>query len=356
MQKNHPRGIVDSEATLLMFPSMIDAVKDYAILMLDPDGFVITWNKGAQLIKGYTADEIIGHHVSQFYRPEESEKPTHELAIAVAQGRCEDEGFRGRKDGTFFWASVVISALKDDHGKLLGFIKVTRDLTERKRAETELLAALAQKHALLQEVHHRVKNNLQIISSLLSLQAARIEDEHAREVFRDSQSRVRSIALLHESLYQSEDLGRIDMAVYFEKLANALTRTYASTLPSLRVVTQLEHAFLNVDTAVPCGLIVNELFTNALKHAFTASSATPEIRLELRAKDDATLFLSVSDNGIGLPDKADPLKPVTLGLTLVKTLSRQIRASFQFESSSGTRCSLEIPRGGSTPPNQPAPA
>ena len=327
------------------FRLMVESVADYAIFMLDPSGRVKSWNIGAQSIKGYSADEIIGRHISIFYSIEDQKKPHQELADAIANGRCEDEGWRLRKDGTRFWANVAITALRDKNGTLLGFVKITRDLSERKRVDDALRASLKEKQVLLQEVHHRVKNNLQVISSLLNLQAAKVADPHVRNVLRDSQSRVRSIALLHEGLYQSEDLARIDMATYVNNLVATLARTYGDA-STARVVAEIDHVFLGVDAAIPCGLIVNELVTNALKHAFpaplSADAALGEIRIEMhRHAED--VILTVRDNGAGYSGAVDPGKGGSLGLTLVRNLCRQISGNLTFDNQAGARCTVTFP-------------
>ena len=180
------------------------------------------------------------------------------------------------------------------------------DVTARKRQ-------LAQVQAMLHEIHHRVKNNLQMISSLLNLQARQSRNQEAQTALRDAQSRVRTIALLHESLYQSSDLGRIDMQEYVGKLLLTLQRAYGDA--RVRFVATVDRIFLPVDVAVPCGLIANELLTNALKHAFAdESDATSNaVRVEMRQVGQS-LTLSVADNGRGFSGEVDPTRDETMGL------------------------------------------
>src|SRR5687767_11627195 len=172
------------------FRLLVESVQDYAIFILDPNGYISSWNAGAQRLKGYTAGEIMGKHFSIFYDPESVAigHPAHELEIAAEVGRYEEEGWRIRKDGSHFWANVVITALRDNKGDLAGFAKVTRDMTERRQAEellerrveertAELAATTRRVEALnerlqraMRETHHRVKNNLQVVSALIDLQ------------------------------------------------------------------------------------------------------------------------------------------------------------------------------------------
>jgi two-component sensor histidine kinase len=203
---------------------------------------------------------------------------------------------------------------------------------------------LREKTSLLQEVHHRVKNNLQMISSLLNLQARQIVDKEMRAIFLESQGRVRSIALLHESLYQFGDLGRIDMQEYVKKLVATLGRSYGSDASSARIVAEIGPVYLTANEAVPIGLIVNELVTNSLKHAFVGKRDDPdrEIRIEMRVEDDQ-LTLRVADNGRGFGSAVAPMREETMGLTLVRDLSLQLRGNAEFATANGAVCTVRFP-------------
>ena len=192
-----------------------------------------------------------------------------------------------------------------------------------------------EKEVLLKEIHHRVKNNLQIISSLLSLQSAQIKDTGTLRVMRDSQARVRSMALIHEKLYQSQSLAKIDFAEYVQSLTKDLFRSYQRTLGNIRLNIHADQVSLDLDYAVPCGLILNELMTNTLKYAFP-DGRDGSIWVELRAEPDQTLILRVADDGIGLPAGLDILKIKSLGLQLVHSLVKQIDGTLVVEESSGT--------------------
>lgn len=210
------------------------------------------------------------------------------------------------------------------------------EIAERKQAEEQIKASLKEKEVLLKEIHHRVKNNLQIISSLLKLQARSIKDIQTLEIFNESQSRIRTMALIHESLYQSNDLSKINFAEYICKLAANLFRSYEITSSGIKQIINVDDVFLEIDVAVPCGLIVNELVSNSLKYAFTSGNEG-EIRIELHSAQSCNFTLIVSDNGIGLPKNLDLQKTKTLGLQLVNNLVEQLEGSVEIDSNGGTK-------------------
>jgi two-component sensor histidine kinase len=219
-----------------------------------------------------------------------------------------------------------------------------RDITDRKVSEAALARSLREKELLLKEIHHRVKNNLQVISSLLSLQAAQIEDPNAREVFKDSQARVHSIALLHEKLYRSDELARIDMDAYLKELTRDLMQTYGAAAEQIDVVTDAHGVTVAVDMAVPSALIVNELVTNAMKHAFIGRTKGGRVRITM-TKSGGRIDLVVADDGVGLPWGADWQHAPTLGLRIVRTLTRQLDGELRIEKADGTRCTITFPAG-----------
>jgi len=192
---------------------------------------------------------------------------------------------------------------------------------ERKRAEERIQASLFEKELLLKEIHHRVKNNMQIISSLLSIQSRRVEEPLAKIVFKECQNRVRSMALIHEKLYGSKDLARIDFAVYVKSLANYLYRTYETDPNNVKLNVSVDQVFLGIDLAIPCGLIINELISNALKYGFPSGwKGQGEIEVTMHHHDDHHITLTVRDNGVGIPGEVDVWKSGSLGMHLVKIL------------------------------------
>ena len=210
------------------------------------------------------------------------------------------------------------------------------EIAERKRAEEQIKASLAEKEVLLQEIHHRVKNNLQIVSSLLALQGRKIEDEKVAAALNDSQNRIRSMALIHEQLYESRDLARIDFAAYLDKLSGALLRSYAAEAGVVTLTIESDPVLLGIETAIPCGLIVSELVSNCLKHAFPRGSKG-EIRIELRRSGEDRYVLVVRDDGQGFPKELDYRKSKSLGLRLITNLAEsQLRADLEVRGDHGT--------------------
>jgi len=446
------------------FQLLVDSVRDYAIYMLDPRGNIVSWNAGAQRIKGYTAEEVIGHHFSMLYSPEDIalKLPQQELEQAARTGRCEMQGWRFGRGGKRFMAHVVITAITDNTGQLSGFAKITRDISthhhaeqrfqqvvesapnamvminahgtielvnaqaervfgytrselvgqqvellvpqrfaqmhpavrntffhdplsrpmgqgrdlyarrkdgsefpveiglnpietdegtkvlsaivdisDRKQKEQKIQAALEEKNILLGEIHHRVKNNLQIVHSLLDLQSSRISDPVALEMLRDSQNRIRSMALIHQSLYLSNDFARVNIGNVLEALIPTLMESYSVDHSRIRYSLTSTDVLLPINLAIPCGLIINELIANALKHAFP-DQRNGMISVELAHSDGNNVLLAVSDDGIGIDAHIDLQKTDTLGLQLVHLLADQLGATLTINRAKPTRFELHF--------------
>jgi two-component sensor histidine kinase len=213
--------------------------------------------------------------------------------------------------------------------------RAQQEIAERMRVEAQIKSSLEEKVVLLQEIHHRVKNNLQIISSLLRLQSQQIHDPQALEVFLESQNRVRSMAMIHEMLYQSEDLSKIDFGTYVQGLASSLIRSYHSRSTALSLSVQVDPISLSPNDAVPCGLIINELITNSIKYAFPNGNAG-QVHIAVQEGDNAYVTLVVSDNGIGFPQELDWRNSDSLGLQLVTSLVEQLEGTIELHCEHGT--------------------
>lgn len=213
---------------------------------------------------------------------------------------------------------------------MAGELRILNQNLERKVEERthHLDASLRERVILLKEVHHRVKNNLQVIASLLRLEGRRIDHPITQSVLREMQGRIQSMALLHETLYRSGNFATVDLAAYLTQLAQQLFRSLTSPAAGVRLVLDLEPARLEIEQAIPCGLIANELASNSLKHGFP-DGKPGEVRIQLRAEDEGRqLRLTVSDTGIGLPPNFDPGHKRSLGLQLVSDLARQLQGEF----------------------------
>ena len=210
------------------------------------------------------------------------------------------------------------------------------------RVTAELRASEERKEALLREVHHRVKNNLAVICSLLYLQSSHTKDEETVQVFREMENRVHSMALVHESLYSSDNLARIDFAQYSHVLTKDILASYERPNTPVQLQSDMEPVTMNIDLAVPCGLILNELISNAFKHGFPNGSGG-QIRLRLRAGENGSCVLCVEDNGVGIPAGLDLNTTNSLGLKLVRILTRQIHGSFELTRiETGTSACLQF--------------
>ena len=222
-------------------------------------------------------------------------------------------------------------------------IKLKDEIEERKRAEKRLKKSLQEKNILLKEIHHRVKNNLQVISSLLNLQARKIEDKDARDAFLESCDRIRTMASIHNQLYRYENLAKINFEKYIKDLTSYLFRSYRMQNREIKMDIQVDKdIYLEIDKAIPCGLIINELLTNALKYAFSEQE-TGNIKIKMGWKDDSNLELIVMDNGIGL-DKDFSLEDTkTLGTRLVKRLVDQLEGEISFDNGNGARFFITFP-------------
>jgi PAS domain S-box-containing protein len=509
------RSVRESEER---FSILVESIKDYAMIMLDPEGYIVTWNTGAERFTGYRGAEIIGEHFSCFYPPDDGEEnqPWKDLATTKARGSLEKHGWRLRKDGTRFWADVILTAVYDDNGSSRGFSEVTRDVTERRKSDDELKqkndlilmlqrisaaaneafrvedafqmtldlvcrqmdwpvghgltlnletnvlepgiwrindesafklfkeettrlnwkigdglpgrvfatgklawstdlkndlvrnradAAIAsglksayafpvflgtevvavleffstrdiqpeagflivmtqvgyqlgqvverqrveqkmtdsiqEKELLLKEIHHRVKNNLQIITSLLRLQSEGIQDPNVLDMFKESQSRVRSMAMVHEYLYKSPDLASVKFSEYVENIVSGLFRSYGIQKEVVNLYLDVDETPLNLNTAIPAGLIVTELVANVLKHAFP-ENRKGNLWLSFHSADPDVYNLTVKDDGIGFKNGVQLETAESLGLRLVKTLVTQLRGTVDIRKDNGMEFKITL--------------
>lgn len=235
--------------------------------------------------------------------------------------------------GIFFWGSLAAKQIRIAE-KRINLVRVA-DVTLRKRAEEQLRVSLQEKELLLKEVHHRVKNNLHIISSLLDLQSDYVTDENLLDLFADSQNRIQAMALIHEQLYQAKDFGRIDFSEYIHRLVSNLSFSWGNQMESVQTIIDAEAIPINLDTAIPCGLLINELVTNAFKHAFP-NGRSGHVKIQLSRCPSQRFHLSIQDDGIGFPKEMDWQNSASLGLKLVQILAKQLKAEIQFDHSQGT--------------------
>ena len=248
----------------------------------------------------------------------------------------------GYKDAKKVHIEGTMFPIHDDKGDLTNVVNHWIDITERKKAEEQIKVSLKEKEILLREIHHRVKNNMQVITSLLSLQSDTIKDQEYADMFRESQERIRSMALIHETLYQSEDFANIDFDGYLWALINNLFISYGINPEIISMKIKTNDLSLALDYAIPCGLIINELVSNCLKHAFP-DEREGEIQIVLQEISENEIELTVSDNGMGIPEEFDFGTTESLGLDLVKVLAEhQLGGRIEMNGTGGTRFSIRF--------------
>lgn len=344
------RKDLTSDGTDAPMPQMSDdafrRVVEYApsaMVLVDGRGIIVLVNQQTEHLFGYPRSALIGQSVDLLVP---SAARAHHAAfrhsfLSSPSPRPMGAGrdlFACRADGSEFPVEIGLNPM--DTGLVLASIV---DITERRRAQQVLEQALKEKTVLLNEVHHRVKNNLQVISSLLNLQSSHAEDPRVREILSESQNRVRAMALTHQLLYERKDFSRMDLGDYLDRLSQLLRGAHRGS-PG-RTDLRFEHAatpvYLDLERAIPCGLLVNELVTNAFKHAFPPPHQG-EITIALTADGDQ-VTLTVRDDGVGLPSDFDLSSVKSLGLQLVPLLVEQLQGSLQIEPDAGAHYRITFP-------------
>jgi two-component sensor histidine kinase len=246
-----------------------------------------------------------------------------------------------RRDGTIIYVRESARAIRDASGRTLFYDGTVEDITEKKLAEEKLLSSLQEKEVLLKEVHHRVKNNLQVIISLLRLQSRYLDDPRLLELLQASQNRIRSMAMIHEQLYASQNFARVDFDEYIKNLITHLYVVYGVSPNRVSFKVQAAKIYLDINRAISCGMIINELVSNALRHAFP-ENRQGEIIVSLKQDEIGRFYLLVKDNGVGLPEAVEVEKAATLGLQIVRILVHQLGGSLRVIRSHGTTFSISF--------------
>jgi PAS domain S-box-containing protein len=334
--KNIPNNIFKLKQTLLGSETgwelTFDAIPDL-ITILDRDHRVVKVNKAMAERLKKSPDECIG--IICYQAIHECDTPPencpHEQLLKDGLEHVTE--IEEKNLGGYF--IVTASPIKDNDGNVLGSIHIAHDITQRREIEEKLEKALEEKNTLIKEIYHRTKNNLMVISSLLSLQSRYIKDENTQSIFKESQNRAKSMAMIHEKLYRSGDLENLDFTEYIVNLSNDLYDTYTLDKNLIKLVLNIDEVTLNVDISIPLALILNELLSNSLKHGFLDGMGG-EIRVELKRYDE-NYQLSVSDNGIGFPEDLDYNDTNTLGMLIVNSLTDQIDGELNLERDNGTK-------------------
>jgi PAS domain S-box-containing protein len=319
-----------------------------AIFRYDADGNCSYVNDRWSEMTGRSSETGMGTEWLQTIHPEDREHTINAWSRWIESHQpgefFQNEARIVRPDGSTLWYYCQIAPEINSNGELIGYIGTLTDIHDRKRAEAQLQASLREKEVLLKEIHHRVKNNLQIVYSLLRLQRRRLKDQLAANALLESQNRIEAIALIHEKLYQSEDLSRINLAEYVPSLITNLVSTYNVDRIQIDLRIEIEPAFLNIDKAICCGLIVNELLSNSLKYAFSElKQCEPCISIKFTKVEKSAFSLIVGDNGAGIPHHINLLHLETLGLQLVQGFVKQLKGTLQENRQSGTEFCILFP-------------
>ena len=305
---------------------------------------IVICNPAFARLLGRSVEEVNGSHVLSTYHPEEHAAVARFIEEANRTGFARFESRVLLPDGNVVPVQIDLVGVKDENGNLLYRVATVQDITERKIAMDALRDSLEEKVALLNEVHHRVKNNLQVVMSLLSLQETHTSNPAAAAVLQDIRHRVHSMSLLHETLYRSGNLARINFAAYTEELCRRLHLSFGARAMRIRLVNRVEKIGIPLEQSVPCGLIINELLSNALKHAFP-DGREGQVEVDLGFREEGILALCVRDDGAGLPPGFDVEGRSTLGLRLVARLASQLggRLTVDRSGSAGTSFCVVFP-------------
>jgi PAS domain S-box-containing protein len=328
------------------FRRVVEATPN-AMVMTDRDGRIAMVNAQTERVFGYSRIELLGRPMEMLVPERFRHHHPGLRASFYTDPRTRPMGvgrdlYGLRKDGSEFSVEIGLSPIETDEGTMV--LSAIMDISDRKREESRIRSALKEKDILLGEIHHRVKNNLQIVDSLLGLQSDGIQDTGIQDILRESQNRIKSMALIHQILYQSNDFARMDFSNFLDTLVPTLASSYGADPDRIVLAINAVEVRLPLSVAIPCGLMVNELISNALKHAFPGGRHG-EIRIDLSTASDGQVILSVEDDGVGIPDNLDLDQTATLGLQLVMLLTDQVGGKMVVRRSNPTRFALKLQIG-----------
>ncbi len=297
-----------------------------------PDKFLDMNEVGIEKL-GYSKEELLKMNPIEIMGSDETNESLKLAWEKRQKYQYELEGYNITKDGKQFPVEISSHIFKLKGEPVI--LAVTRDITQRKKSELDLKSSLKQKEALLREVHHRVNNNLQIITSLLNLQSSKLEDGKSRDILMTSQSRIKSMAMIHDKLYKSQDLDSINIKNYLKEYISDIFSLYEVDRNIINYQMDVEDLNLGIDTAIPLGLVINELLINIIKYAFPKGQKG-NINIEFNLKDNIYTLI-ISDDGVGLPDNINPNNTETLGLQMANSLISQLEGTMEFSKDNGTK-------------------
>jgi PAS domain S-box-containing protein len=317
---------------------LFETASDGIVLLEKREGKITHANPAAEKMLGYTSKESIGNSLQ-------------DIGVSLDMGDFQTTTQHLNQSGIINYTDVPVTTKSGQHIDtdiyLVDRARLVqcniRDITERKQAEERIHASLREKEILLKEVHHRVKNNMQVIIGILDLQASSSGNPELTGMLNESQSRIRSMALVHEKLYGSKDFARIDMAGYLRTLSQDLFQSHKINPGRIDLIIQTDGVHVDINKAIPCGLILNELISNALKHAFPGDRQG-ELQIIIREEKNTEMEIVVRDNGLGLPDNVDIHQPRTVGLHLVNGLVKnQLKGQMEVRRDNGTEFRIKFP-------------
>ncbi len=344
-RKKYEKALFESQERLSNVNAYLEAIinaSPFAIVDLYPDGRVKSlWNPAAENIFGWKKEEVLEKQLP-FLNENNREEFQNIMQSALSNESRSDIEFEcARKDDEIVHTMMAVAPLFNADGDIHGITATFADISDMIAAENQIMASLAEKEVLLREIHHRVKNNLQIISSLMSLQSEYTQEPEIVKMFQESKNRIRSMALIHEKLYLSQDLAHINFSEYLKSLVDMFSSFYREKRNDINVSLKCEDINLEIDPAISVGLIVTELLSNCFKHAFPGKKSG-EVTIML-SKDSENYLLEVADDGIGMPDDLDIKKTDSLGLLIVQSLTVQLKGTLEHYNDGGAKFKLSFP-------------
>ncbi|WJI08933.1 PAS domain S-box protein [Methanobacterium sp. CWC-01] len=321
-----------------LFELIFNSIPD-AITIINCDHKVVRVNRSMANSMGMEPEDLIGKSCYEVVHG--TSCPINTCPHVMLMHDEEEHSAEVHEENLGGFFMITTTPLYDNGGNVMGSVHVARDITERKIMEEQLEQALEDKDILMKEIHHRVKNNLMIMASLLNMQSRYIEDEVAKDIFKDSQSRAKTMALIHEKLYQSKELKKLDAQDYMESLARDIYHAYIKDPQRIQLDLEVEQHMLDINTVIPLGLILNEILTNTFKYAFPGDSEGV-VNVRFKGKENKQFLLEVADDGIGLPPDFPDKKTDSLGMRLIHSLTEQIMGELEINSDHGTQIRVKF--------------
>lgn len=306
-----------------------------------PDMPITYCNEAFTNITGYAPDEVLGKNCRFLQYTDRDQEGIRRIHDAIEKGNpCQAVIKNYDRNGKLFWNRLSISPIKNNQNELTHYIGLVEDISEFIRDKEKLDQSLLEKETLLKEIHHRVKNNLAILSGMMDLQSEYVDSTEIRKILKESKNRIKSMAIIHEKLYQSPSLSDIDFKDYLIDLLISIRETFDDHIKHINIDIDTPPVKMSINQAIPTALILNELVTNSFEHAFPSLN---EGKVTVRITDqNGIVKLEIHDNGIGIPESVDMETPKSLGLLLVKALTKQLGGDIRFENDNGTHITLQF--------------